>query len=195
MGVAPPLRRSADRDQPREQRVEIRVPAIISEESFALMEELPQANKCHGDQDVQKNSMSHGTRLAAILILSFVPIAGAAAQQDGAGDFTQAQATAGKEVFDKTCAVCHGDHMQGGAGPALAGQQFLSVSQFQKVSAEYFYKFMSTHMPLTNPGSLTKKQYLDILAYMLEVNDYPAGSHELTDNKEELQAIKIEPQH
>jgi hypothetical protein len=85
--------------------------------------------------------------------------------------------------------------MQGGVGPALAGDQFLSVSQFQKISAEYFYHFMSTHMPLTDPGSLTKEQYLDIMAYMLEVNGYPAGSRELTDNKGELEAIKIEPQH
>jgi S-disulfanyl-L-cysteine oxidoreductase SoxD len=42
---------------------------------------------------------------------------------------------------------------------------------------------------------LSKEQYLDLMAYMLEVNGYPAGSHQLTDNNEELQAIKIEPQH
>jgi mono/diheme cytochrome c family protein len=143
----------------------------------------------------KKVNESWRKRLSATLALSFVPIACALAQSGAAGDYTKAQATAGKGVFDKTCAVCHGDHLQGGVGPALAGDQFLSVSQFQKISAEYFYNFMSTHMPLTDPGSLTKQQYLDIMAYMLEVNGYHAGSHELTDNKEELQAIKIEPQH
>ncbi len=143
----------------------------------------------------KKVSKNWRKRLSAILAWSFVPIAGTLAQSGAAGDYTKAQATAGKDAFDKTCAVCHGDHLQGGVGPALAGDQFLSVSQFQKISAEYFYNFMSTHMPLTDPGSLTKQQYLDIMAYMLEVNGYPAGSHELTDNKEELEAIKIEPQH
>ena len=115
----------------------------------------------------KKISVGWGNGLTAILVLSFVPLAGASAQSGGGGDYTKAQAAAGKDTFDKTCAVCHGDHMQGGVGPALAGQQFLSVSQFQKISADYFYHFMSTHMPLTDPGSLTKQQYLDIMAYML----------------------------
>jgi hypothetical protein len=54
---------------------------------------------------------------------------------------------------------------------------------------------MATHMPLTNPGSLTKKQYISIIAYLLKENGYPAGSQELTSKKEQLEAIKIEPQH
>jgi mono/diheme cytochrome c family protein len=111
------------------------------------------------------------------------------------GYYTQSQAAAGQELFHETCAICHGDHLQGGAGPALAGQQFLSVSQYQQITADYFYHFMSTHMPLTHPGSLSPTQYLDIMAYFLEVNGYPAGPHELTGNDEELKGIKIEPQH
>jgi len=143
---------------------------------------------------VTQHKTCHGVGLKLVLVLSLLPIAGALAQSGG-GDFTKAQADAGKLIFDKTCAVCHGDHLQGGVGPALSGQMFLSVSQYQKISADYFYHFMSTHMPLTNPGSLTKEEYLSIMAYMLEVNGYPPGSQPLTDNTEELQAIKIEPQH
>jgi mono/diheme cytochrome c family protein len=139
--------------------------------------------------------MSRVTARILVLVLSTFPMTCVLAQSGGGGDYTKAQADAGKQIFDKTCAVCHGDHLQGGVGPALAGQQFLSVSQFQKISAEYFFHFMSTHMPLTDPGSLTKEQYLNIMAYMLEANGYPAGSQQLTDNKEELEAIKIEPQH
>ncbi|HEX4368388.1 MAG TPA: cytochrome c, partial [Rhodopila sp.] len=112
---------------------------------------------------------THAKRLAMLLALGALSVASASAQSTGGGGkYTQAQAAAGKETFDKTCAICHGDHLQGGAGPALAGQQFLSVSQFQKISAEYFYHFMATHMPLTNPGSLTKKQYISIMAYLLK---------------------------
>lgn len=139
-------------------------------------------------------NIGYAAMLAGVFGLSFLPIACAFAQSSD-GDYTKAQADTGKDVYQKTCALCHGDHMQGAAGPALAGDQFLSVSQYQKISAEYFYHFISTHMPLTAPGSLTKQQYLDIMAYILEVNGFPTGSHELTDNKEELEAIKIEPQH
>ena len=134
-------------------------------------------------------------QLTVLLALNAFFVAGSFAQSTGDGAYTKAQAAMGKQVFDKTCAICHGDHLQGGPGPALAGEQFLSVSQFQKISAEYFYHFMSTHMPLTNPGSLTKKQYISIMAYLLEENGYPAGSQELTDKKGQLEAIKIEPQH
>lgn len=111
------------------------------------------------------------------------------------GYYTKSQAEAGQAVFQKTCAICHGHDLQGGAGPALAGKQFLSVSQFQQVTAEYFYHFMSTHMPLTNPGSLSKTQYLDIMAYFLAENGYTSGPHKLTADKEKLKSIKIEPQH
>lgn len=111
------------------------------------------------------------------------------------GYYTAAQAEAGKDVFDKVCAICHGDNMQGKVGPALAGQQFLSVSQFQQVTAYYFYHFMSKHMPLNAPGSLTPTQYLDLLAYMLQANGYASGSHQLTPDSNELKEIKIEPQH
>ena len=133
--------------------------------------------------------------MTVYVALNVIFIAGTFAQSTGGGAFTKTQAAMGKQVFDKTCAICHGDHLQGGAGPALVGQQFLSVSQFQKLSAEYFYHFMSTHMPLTNPGSLTKEQYISIMAYILGENGYPAGSKVLTGDKGQLEAIKIEPQH
>ncbi len=136
--------------------------------------------------------------LFAIVALPAVLAPAALAQdktQSGNGYYTDAQAQAGKQVFDQVCAICHGKNLQGGAGPALAGEQFLSVSQFQHISAEYFYHFISTHMPLNAPGSLTKTQYLDLMAYLLQANGYPAGPHEMTASNDELKGIKIEPQH
>ncbi len=111
------------------------------------------------------------------------------------GYYVKSQAQAGQQTFIETCAICHGDHLQGKAGPALAGKQFLSVAQFQKVTAYYFFHFMSKHMPLNAPGSLTKAQYLDLMAYLLEMNGYASGSHPLTADSVQLKAIKIEPQH
>jgi hypothetical protein len=35
-------------------------------------------------------------------------------------------------------------------------------------------------MPLGRPGSLTRQEYLDILAYVLQKNAYPEGPSELT---------------
>jgi hypothetical protein len=34
-------------------------------------------------------------------------------------------------------------------------------------------------MPQTNPGSLSAQEYLDIMTYVLQANDFPAGPEEL----------------
>jgi len=138
--------------------------------------------------------------IAVMVLAGLVPMssARALAQADassGRGYYTKAQASAGHAVFERVCAICHGNHLQGGVGPALSGKEFLSVSQFQQITADYFYNFMSTYMPQTDPGSLSKTQYLDIMAYFLEVNGYSPGLHELTADNQELKGIKIEPQH
>jgi mono/diheme cytochrome c family protein len=110
------------------------------------------------------------------------------------GYYTAAQAEAGKAVYDRTCAICHGPAFKGASAPAVSGKDFLSVSKHQKITAYYFFRFMSVMMPKTAPGSLTKEQYLDLTAYLLEVNGYRSGAHRLTADRDELQSIKIEPQ-
>lgn len=41
-------------------------------------------------------------------------------------------------------------------------------------------RHVSRTMPDDDPGSLTPAQYLDVIAYILEMNDFPAGTTELT---------------
>jgi mono/diheme cytochrome c family protein len=133
--------------------------------------------------------------VAALVASLAIPFAARAdGSASGAGRYyTAAQADAGKAVFQQQCAICHGRHLQGKAGPALSGKMFLSVSQFQKLTADYLFRFMSKHMPLNAPGSLTQTQYLDVLAYILRVNGYPAGLHQIAANDTKLTRIKIEP--
>lgn len=107
--------------------------------------------------------------------------------------YTDDQAEAGRTVFGQQCAICHGQNLRGKVGPALAGQQFLSVSQYQELTADYLYRFMLKQMPKNAPGSLSKNQYLDLLAYILKVNGYPAGQQQLTADDGMLTQIKIEP--
>jgi cytochrome c len=107
--------------------------------------------------------------------------------------YTDAQAESGQKIFATQCVLCHGEQLQGKVGPALAGEQFLSVSQFQELTAEYLFRFMSKQMPANAPGSLSKTDYLDVLAYILKVNGYPAGPRRLTADDRALHRIKIEP--
>jgi mono/diheme cytochrome c family protein len=116
------------------------------------------------------------------------------AKAQAAGSYyTDAQAAAGQSVYASQCAICHGDEMEGKVGPALAGQQFLSVSQYQELTAGFLYRLMSKQMPKNAPGSLSTTQYLDVLAYILKVNGYPAGPRQLTGDNHELNGIRIEP--
>jgi hypothetical protein len=48
-------------------------------------------------------------------------------------------------------------------------------------------------MPENDPGSLTEAQVRDVLAYILQTNRLPAGSDDLPENYEGLQAIRMEP--
>lgn len=103
--------------------------------------------------------------------------------------YTAAQATAGAKVFSGQCASCHGDDLQGKVGPALKGIKFDQMTKSQNMNAAGLYKFISEHMPLTAPGSLTKTQYEDVMSYILQENGFPAGSTELTPDEDSLKGI------
>ena len=94
------------------------------------------------------------------------------------GLYTEAQAVRGKDAYLRACASCHmedlGGHEYAGA---LAGYPFQMKWEDASV-AEVFGRIRT--MPIGAAGSLTPPEYLDILAYLLQANGYPAGNDELT---------------
>jgi quinoprotein glucose dehydrogenase len=107
-----------------------------------------------------------------------------------AGVYTADQAKRGQVLYAENCASCHGDTLAGNDPiPSLSGADFLSK---WKTVGDLFDK-TSTSMPAMAPGSLTGVQVSEVLAYMLSVNKYPAGSAELPGKLEPLMEIKIEP--
>ena len=50
---------------------------------------------------------------------------------------------------------------------------------------------ISTTMPEGNPGSLSSREYVDILAFLLRLNDYPAGEEELPPDSSLLENVRI----
>ena len=107
--------------------------------------------------------------------------AGAAQSAASTGDYTQAQAKAGHQVFSQHCAKCHGSNLKGQSGPPLAGSKFKSNLEYSKMSAKQLFTFIKTQMPYDAPGSLKKKQYLQALSYILSKNGYPQGSTPLSE--------------
>lgn len=108
-----------------------------------------------------------------------------------AGVYTAEQATRGKAIYTENCAMCHGDKLDGqeASFPVLAGNEF--VGHWQNVG-EVFDK-INLSMPATSPGSLKPAEVADVVAYILSVNKYPAGTSELVADAEPLSKIKLEP--
>lgn len=104
------------------------------------------------------------------------------------GVYTPDQAQRGQALYNKQCAECHGDNMEGDgqterarrlnrAMPPLSGDVFKGNWNGRPLS-DLFDKVRKT-MPRDDPGKLSLKENADILAYMLKFNQFPSGSKEL----------------
>ena len=119
---------------------------------------------------------------AWLAVAGVVP-GGVAAQEQStwSGVYTGAQASRGESVYGSGCAVCHGDDLAGSEmGPGLAGSSFTSF--WDGLSLGDLYQVMSVSMPQDNPGSLDVSEYVDVIAYMLQESEFPAGDAELTED-------------
>jgi hypothetical protein len=47
-------------------------------------------------------------------------------------------------------------------------------------------------MPADRPGKLTATQNVEIVAYILKFNKFPAGSKDLAESPDELRSIRFE---
>ena len=91
----------------------------------------------------------------------------------GSGWYNASQANAGARDYGATCASCHGQKLEGGAGPTLKGSAFLS--KWQGKSLADLWEVVHAQMPLGAPGSLTEEQSLGVLSHILQANGYAAG--------------------
>ena len=89
------------------------------------------------------------------------------------GVYAADQATRGAALFKAQCVACHGEALEGAVGPALAGPEFLASWAGHPVT-DLADKIEKT-MPLNAPGTLTRPQAIDIVAYVLQVGKFPAG--------------------
>jgi mono/diheme cytochrome c family protein len=132
-------------------------------------------------------------RVLAPLALTLVASAAFTTQSlnaQSAGAYSTAQAGAGAKIYAAQCSMCHGVKLEGISGPQLAGADFMSKWTGQ--TADDLRDVIATQMPLTSPGSLKPPEVLQVLAYILQQNKYPAGDTDLTDAK--TKSVKIAKQ-
>jgi mono/diheme cytochrome c family protein len=93
---------------------------------------------------------------------------------------------AGQKVYADTCAVCHGDKLQGiptagiGGDKLIGGRGTLASETPVKTVESYWpyattlFDYVKRSMPFTAPGSLGDEQVYSVVAYMLgEANIVP----------------------
>lgn len=155
-------------------------------------------------------------RLAAVALMILVAAVGVgltarAAQAPGKrsvmdGVYTTDQAARGRAQYRKRCVLCHLDNGQGHAAvpvipgesleregdaeaPAVAGEPF--QKKWNGRTAWELYGTMASTMPVGSPKTLSPQEYADLLAFLFELNKFPAGQSELTPAREQLESISI----
>ena len=95
--------------------------------------------------------------------------------------YTVEQAAAGGSLFQHSCSSCHGANLEGGAGPALTGASWRQLFG----GAKLLTPWGEIKGPMSEYAGVkfTTQQSLDILAFLLQKNGYPAGSEPLTNTR------------
>lgn len=147
--------------------------------------------------------MSHAARwqiLWTCAVRVLVPALGLLAATDTAatqsrktvwdGVYAKAQARRGLQTYTSVCVYCHGPDLEGDeTGPALKGSSFMAQWRDQTVF-KLLVKIVET-MPENNPGSLSPQAAIDVLSFLLEANQIPAGSTDLPTDPAALEEIFV----
>jgi mono/diheme cytochrome c family protein len=109
------------------------------------------------------------------------------------GVYTEAQARRGQGAYDASCASCHQSDLSGGG--VFEDDQAPPLRNFEIYVARRdmnnLFTYVKDRMPADARGSLLDTTYADVLAYLLEQNDVPAGREELRPEAARLRGIAI----
>ncbi len=98
--------------------------------------------------------------------------------------YSEEQARRGQRAFRRVCSECH--YTSEFKGPVF-------TDAWERRTAGDLYRELRRTMPDDNPGGLPRQTYVDVMAYMLELNGYPAGSDELPPDEEILRSYRLTP--
>lgn len=114
------------------------------------------------------------------------PVAGArapgTAMDARPGPYTAEQATRGEATFQRRCLRCH------------ETSRFSTADFFRtwtRAPLSQLYGFIATSMPRGAPGSLSRPEYADVVAYILALNGVPPGETDLPATTAALTRIRV----
>lgn len=113
-----------------------------------------------------------GSVLLTATVAGFVPgvMSGASAADRTLDDavYSRAQARAGKKIYEQHCIACHKRNYFRGVLRAREGESLASL-----------FEVMVALMPQNAPGSLSDRDYVDVIAYIVSQSRYDEGKQRL----------------
>ncbi len=137
------------------------------------------------------NTRTSITLLLSTLILMSLPFS-ASAQRGGPlpedpAYYTIEQAERGEALYQQSCLICHGENLNDGEfGAPLKGTSF-SI-RWAGASMDALLE-QTREMPPGQTNSFSGQQYADMIAFILQENDIPAGDENLPSDATALAAL------
>ncbi len=134
-------------------------------------------------------------KLIALVSILFLASSRVCLAQSASGQpttITQAQVLAGRTAYRQSCAVCHGQRLEGlQIAPSLAGDRFDRTWRGKPASILAFHLRRMPQAPAGAPGSLSEETYTNLLAYILQSNGLEPGETALPSAVDALAKLTI----
>jgi quinoprotein glucose dehydrogenase len=126
--------------------------------------------------------------LCFLCFLCSLPVVAQAPRTVWDGVYNDAQAKRGETMYVDACSNCHGRTLEGqDMTPALTGGGFMA--NWDGLSVGDLTDRIRSSMPFDRPGTLSRQDNVDIVAYILRFNKFPAGKDELPPQINTLKQI------
>jgi cytochrome c len=120
--------------------------------------------------------------------VSCVVLAAAQTRTVWDGVYTAAQAERGRAAYQQSCVACHRDDLRGdNTAPSIVGESFTFLWGDMEVGE--LSSRIQKLMPPERPGTLPVQTYIDIVAFILQKNEFPAGNMELGADTDSLHTL------
>jgi len=107
------------------------------------------------------------------------------------GIYTKAQAERGRVLYNGQCLDCHGDDLLGDPeNPPLTSPAF--VYKWNSLTVGDLFERVHKDMPPDRRGTLTRQKAVDLVAFILSFNGFPAANAELPPDLPALREIRFD---
>lgn len=131
--------------------------------------------------------------VTALIVLAASDSGGTQDPDPGGGLYTTAQAELGAGLYRDQCSACHGDLAAFAPEMAALLADHTFRNRWADRSLGELFTLIQEEMPQDAPGTLSREETTNLLAYILNGNRLPAGVTPLSDDVEHLRQIPFAP--